>query len=134
MRPLQKNAADPQQSRDAKRDAKRRRDMELADMRALLTIPGARRVLRRIVDHCRPHQSMIPRGLVTDSHLLFHEAGFHDAGIFIMSEIRDADPMVWAQMEQEAALRFVADLAQATKSLNETRPDPANGSDSESED
>jgi hypothetical protein len=107
-----RNAADRKQVQDARRRNKIRRDLELSDIRTLLSLPEGRRVLWRFIHHFRPNANIFETGA-----LLPYRAGFHDAGIFIMSEIQQAKPEAMFLLWKEDAERRERDaLIQAGQS------------------
>lgn len=80
------NAADEKQVKEAARKERDKREDEINDMKAVLATPEGRRVMYRILEHCG-----ILKSIWTPSAEIHFRAGRQDAGLFLMSEIVQAD-------------------------------------------
>lgn len=81
-----KNAANKAQVKDSESKARRRRERELTDLEMVLQTPEGRRLLWRVLEHCKVFES-----IWHPSALIHHNAGKQDVGHFVMSEIVEAD-------------------------------------------
>lgn len=77
-------------------EAKRVRNSELEDMRALVKSPAGRRAMWRIMSRCGIYQ----RSFTGNSETFFRE-GRRDVGLFILEELEAASPEVIYQMQRE---------------------------------
>lgn len=118
-RALVRNAADPRQVKDAKKREKLRRDGELADMRAVLELPEGRRMLWRLMGHCKTFESVFDELATT----MAFKAGRQDVGHFVMVEILAADQTKFALMQAESLARENSDftVAEAVQQTAEGR-------------
>lgn len=105
-RALVRNAADKKQVGTAAKREKLRREQELADLRALLELPEARRFLWRLMAHCKTFGSVFSDA----RELTTYNAGRQDVGHFVMSEIVEADQAKLLVMMTESAAREKTDL------------------------
>jgi len=95
-RALVKNAADEGQVREAeKRERFTRRD-ELDDLRMVLETKQGRRLLWRLMTHCRVFESIYHA-----SALIHYNAGMQDVGHFLLAEITSASSGALMTMMQE---------------------------------
>ena len=79
---LVKNANDKEQVRNAVRKEQLSRDKELNDLRAILSTAEGRRVIWRLLGHCKVHGSIWEQ-----SARIHYNAGVQDVGHFIMAEV-----------------------------------------------
>jgi len=101
-----RNAADKKQVGTAAKREKLRREQELADLRALLELPEARRFLWRLMGHCKTFGSVFNEL----QHFTAYNAGRQDVGHFVMSEIVEADQAKLLTMMTESAASEKTDL------------------------
>lgn len=94
------NAADAEQVKRAGRKTRDRRADELADLRAVLATPAGRRVLWRVLEHCRVFESVWSEGAQIHAN-----AGRQDVGHFVMAEIEQADDEAIFRLMVEARQR-----------------------------
>lgn len=95
--PLNRNAADEEQVREAAKKVKFGRDRELSDLRAVLRTMEGRRLLWRLLGHCRVNGSVWE-----PSAKIHYNSGQQDVGHFVMSEIVEAGEEFLFQMMREA--------------------------------
>lgn len=82
------NTASEKQVATASRKAKRQREADLADLRAVAATPGGVRVLRRILERCGVYKlSYAPDAGAT----AFNE-GMRNIGLWILSEVEESAP------------------------------------------
>lgn len=81
-----KNAADPDQVKDAAARDKRVRDRELNDLRGVLSSREGRRLMWRIMEKCRSFESIFEA-----SAKIYYNSGRQDVGHYLMAEIAEAD-------------------------------------------
>lgn len=80
-----KNAADPKQVKRAANKEQFKKDNERSDLSKVLETPEGRRVMWRLLEHCKVF------GSVWDpSSRIHYYAGKQDVGHFLMAEIVDA--------------------------------------------
>lgn len=94
---LVRNAADEKQVRRGTRLAVRRRERELNDLRAVLALPVGRRVLWRVLTHCRVFAS-----IWDPSSRIHYQAGRQDVGHYLIAEIDEADSEAIFTLMREA--------------------------------
>lgn len=100
-RALVKNAADPKQVGIAKKREADDRELELADLRAVLMLPEGRRFLWRVLGKCQVFGSVFDQ---VPTQQAFN-SGRQDVGHFLMSEITEADDKQLLVMMQESQAR-----------------------------
>lgn len=93
-----RNAADPEQVRKAKQRETFTRDDELNDLRAVLSLPAGRRVLWRLLGQTKAFEDVYDDSATR----MAYNAGRQGFGHFIISEIGEAEPGAWIQMQREA--------------------------------
>lgn len=93
----QKNAADENQVKEARLTEKRIRERELGDLRYLLASAQGRRLIWRLLGHCKSFESVWE-----PSAKIHYNAGKQDVGHFLMAEIIAADENSFLQMMKEA--------------------------------
>jgi hypothetical protein len=91
------NASDVEQVTKADRRAKDARAMELNDLRAVLATKEGRRLLWRLLSHCKAFRSVFDENPLKMGHL----SGRQDVGHFIMHEIEKAKPDAFGTMMRE---------------------------------
>lgn len=96
-RALVKNAADEGQVKEAEQKARFHKDQEANDMRAVLDVPAGRRVLWRLLQHCRAMES-----IWEPSAKIHYNAGRQDVGHYLLSEIVSANEDAFLLMQKEA--------------------------------
>ena len=93
---LVKNAASERQVKKAKDKELSKRDLELNDLRSVLELPEGRRVMWRLMEHCRVFGS-----IWESSAKIHYKSGQQDIGHFIMAEIVDANEKYLFEMMKE---------------------------------
>lgn len=93
----QKNAANEDHVKQARLSEKLIRERELNDLRYLLQSPQGRRVVWRILSHCRVFES-----IWHPSALIHHNSGRQDVGHFLMSEVVAAEETALITMMKES--------------------------------
>lgn len=96
---LVKNAADPDQVKRAENRIINGRDKELDDIRFILSTPQGRRVYWRLLS-----QFGIFKTSFTGNSTTFFNEGQRNAGLFLLSELNDADPEAYVLMMKESKL------------------------------
>lgn len=97
MKHLVENAADEVEVSNAAETIKRKTLSEREDFRYILKSPQGRRVLWRILGHCKVFES-----IYHGSSLIHYNAGKQDVGHFLLSEIINTDEMALIKMMQES--------------------------------
>lgn len=110
---LVKNASDENQVKRADLKQRLRTTNEHEDMRAVLATPQGRRMLWRLLEHCKVFES-----IWHPSALIHHNSGRQDVGHYIMAKIAEADEARLFQMMQEAKSAERMER-QANEALNE---------------
>lgn len=90
------NAADKEQVKEARQKELRGRELELNDMKNVLSTPYGRRFVWRILGHCKVFES-----IYHGSSLIHYNSGKQDVGHYLLSEISDADQNALFKMMQE---------------------------------
>ncbi len=96
-RALVGNAADAGQVKAARKVERRERQEQLDDLRNALAHGHSRRVLWRIISHCRVFESIIG----SSSEMTSYNAGQQDIGHYIVAELEEANPRAILQMMEE---------------------------------
>lgn len=99
------NAGDAEQVGKAKRSQKFARDVELDDLKVLLSLPAGRRLLWRIMDRYMAFRSVFS----TDALIMARNSGWQDVGHWLMHEIEVAKPDAFLTMMQEHAPKVKED-------------------------
>lgn len=73
------------------------REKELDDVRAVLSTPGGRRFIARLLSHCS-----VSRSIWEPSAAIHRNAGIQEVGHYILSEVVAADSKVGSEMLVEA--------------------------------
>ena len=92
----QQSASDPKQVKQAKRKDKRNRDQILKDYREVLSIPAGRRLLYHILGMCGIYHVSF-----TGNSRHFFNDGMKQIGVWLLSEINDADEEAYIKMQSE---------------------------------
>lgn len=95
-RPLVRQTGDRQQVEKAEKQTKFNREQELADLVALLDEPAGRRMLWRMLTHCKTFES-----IWDPSSKVHYNSGKQDVGHFLLAEIMAAKPAAFTQMMTE---------------------------------
>ena len=93
---LVKNAADEKQVNKAVKKEEFSRDNQLNDLRKVLETSEGRRVMWRLMEHCKVFATVWE-----PSAKIHYNSGQQDIGHFIMSEIVDADEKYLFEMMKE---------------------------------
>lgn len=91
-----KNAADPEQVKNAVTKTNLKRDDELNDLRYLLTLPQFRRFVWRLLKFCKVFET-----IWSPSALIHYNSGQQDVGHFVTAEVVSADPEALVKMMVE---------------------------------
>jgi hypothetical protein len=91
-----RNASDPQQVKAAGKRAAWARRQELEDVRAVLALPGGRRLIWRLLERCRVFESIA----APTAETTYYNAGQQDVGHFLMAEVAAAQPAALTEMMQ----------------------------------
>ena len=94
-----RNAGDAEQVGKAKRGRKFERDVELDDLRTVLSIPAGRRFVWRILTRYGAFRSVF----APDALTMARNAGWQDVTHWLMAEIEAARPPAFLEMMQENA-------------------------------
>jgi len=101
---LQRNASDEEQIARAKRLEAKQRSEELADLKMILSTASGRRLLWRILDKGGLWKTVYhPTGSQMNINV-----GMQNAGLFMQSEIVEADEDAYFTMQREARQRLKA--------------------------
>lgn len=104
QKPLVSNAGDAEQVKKAKTREDRLRERELNDICAVLNIVEGRRLVWRLLGHCKIFESVFEQ-----SARIYYNAGIQDTGHFILAEVLAARQDALLQMMQEAQKQEKAD-------------------------
>lgn len=96
-----KNAANEQQIKDSMTKEERERELELADLRFLLSHPQGRRFIWRLLKHCRVFSSVFNHS----GSMTYYNSGIQDVGHFVQSEVVEAKKESYFEMMRENAER-----------------------------
>jgi hypothetical protein len=96
-RALVANASDEEQLEKARGKETRRAMREVDDLRAVLALPGGRRLLWRILERGR----MFNSGFESDTHRVQFNEGRREMATWILAEIVRAKPTAFIEMMQE---------------------------------
>lgn len=96
-KPYVKNAADPEQVREASGKANRGRDRELNDVRYLLSTMEGKRFIWRYLGICR----LFETSFRMSAEMAYFE-GIRSVGLKMMSDITEANPQAFIDMMKEA--------------------------------
>lgn len=91
------NAADEKQVSQSMTKEQRERELELADLRHILGSPQGRRVIWRILKHCRVFSSVFNHS----GSMTYYNAGMQDVGHFIQAEVIEAKKEAYFEMMRE---------------------------------
>lgn len=94
----QTNAASPKQVKKMVSHDERLRQRELDDLRVVMSSVHGRRLMWRLMAHCRTYQSALhPSG-----SQVYYNIGQQDIGHFLQAEITAADDKKFYEMQLEA--------------------------------
>ena len=110
-----RNGSDAKQVKGAESKIKLRAMREDADWAFVLSAPEGRRVLWRLLEHCKVFESVFDPHGSRQSYLI----GMQDVGHKIMADITARDSKAWMLMQQEAA--------QMAAEIEEPSPTPTDG-------
>lgn len=96
MKPYDAN--DPAAVAEAKKQAQYARDAQLDDIRAVLALPEGRRLVWRLLEHCKVFESTFTSN---GSQFAFNE-GARNVGLFMLAEVTAADAQVFVTMLKES--------------------------------
>ena len=91
------NAADPNSVKKQGQEEKRKRDLELADVKWLLSDARGRRFIWRylnkgkVFEHC-----------MTGNNTTFYNLGMRNIGLMILADVNEAHPEMYLKMMSEA--------------------------------
>lgn len=97
MKPLVKNAADEGQVRDAASKELRGRERELKDIRSVMSTAEGRRLIWRLLVHCRCFASV-----ADPIDKIQYNAGQQDVGHFLLAEVDESAPDLYDLMKKES--------------------------------
>lgn len=80
----------------ANKEKKLRREKELKDIKAILSMKEGKRFMWRLLAHCKTFES-----IWTPSAQIHYQAGQQDVGHFLMSEIEEADENLLFEMMKD---------------------------------
>lgn len=92
-----KNAADEDQVKKAGKDSKTAREIEVADLKSLLTDVRFRKFMWRVLGYTQ----MFKSPLDNNGSMQYYKIGQGDVGRFLVSEISDADSSAFVKMMGE---------------------------------
>jgi hypothetical protein len=96
-RALVKNASDEEQVKEARLHVRHKREVELDDLKAIVSMPEGRRFISRLLTKFK-----IAGRVWTPSAEIHRNAGIQEAGQFILGEVIQADRGLAAQLLSEA--------------------------------
>lgn len=114
-----KNAADPEQVKRAKLRDEWDAKNALIDLQGVLATPAGRRVMWRLLEHCKVFES-----IWHPSALIHANAGRQDVGHFIMAQIAQADERAFATMMMEASQ--AKNIAREADEVQREKKEPEN--------
>lgn len=97
MKDFVRNAADKKQVKDAERKEDRKRELQLNDLRKILSSVEGRRFIWRVLEHCRTFASVWEA-----SARIHYLSGKQDVGHFLMSEVVEAKEDAFTEMMIES--------------------------------
>lgn len=74
----------------------RKRQQELADLKAVMRLPEGRRFLRRMISRCKVFDDFEDTNAT-----IYRKAGMRSIGLELNLDIQAADQSVWLQIQQE---------------------------------
>jgi|TARA_Y100000310_G_scaffold171987_2_gene172114 hypothetical protein len=95
------DVGDDTQVKKRKTKAQLRREHEQEELRQLLSTPGGRYFLWRLLDYCKLFHTISSNNSI-DMALL---SGRRDAGLWVFAEIMETAPNTWTIMKEEANQR-----------------------------
>lgn len=120
-RPLVQNAADPKQVRHAKRQEKEAREIELEDLRIVLSTEAGRRFAWRVLTYCKVFADTFDESV----HRTAFNSGVQNVGHFVMGEITAAseDGLFLMMSENRARQQKLAGDAEAMRTKRHDEED-----------
>jgi hypothetical protein len=97
VKPLVRNAGDPEQVKSAGDVIEKRRFRELSDIAVMMAMPEGRRFAWRVLNQCG-----LLKSVWHPSAEIHYKAGQQDIGHWYLAEILEAQPTAFIQMLQEA--------------------------------
>lgn len=94
---LVKNAANQTQINEASKVEKRGRELEIQDLKNILSQAHGRRFVWRLLSHCKVFES-----IWHPSALIHANAGRQDVGHFVLAEVMAADEEAYIKMARES--------------------------------
>ena len=91
------NASDDKKVKEAKKSNKETRDIELNDLKVVLGTESGRRAIWRILERCGIYRSSF-----TGNSQTFMLEGERNIGLFLLTEIEEADQDAMFKMMKEA--------------------------------
>lgn len=96
------NVGDQKQVRKRKKKWQLKRETELEELKHILSTPGGRWLIWRILEKCGIYQTITN---VSNPYDMAHRAGMRDLGIWVLNEILEADPNSYTNIRNEAQKR-----------------------------
>lgn len=93
---LVKNAADPEQVKEAADKEKFKREHEIDDVRYILASQQGRRFIWKYLDFCG-----VFRTSFTGNSETFFKEGIRNVGLKILADLNEADPMAYVKILDE---------------------------------
>lgn len=115
-----KDYTDPKTVNKGKKKHKAQQEDEIADLQAVLNLPQGRRVLWRILEHSK----LLAHDMFTGNSTTFHNLGRRDEGLWLYTEIMEADPLRFMSMMME---QLGQDSTKLASMLNQLKEDENNG-------
>ena len=100
-RARRRDTSDPAQVGAQERTARERRRTEVGDLVQVLRTKEGRRLIWRILGECKVSQTVIDNPVTPNASLMFINAGMQNVGIWLQSQIADADQGAMLKMMQE---------------------------------
>jgi hypothetical protein len=97
MKSLVQNAADPTQVKEAEKKDKLERDLQIDDMKFILSTPQGRRLVWRYLEFCG-----IFRSIWHPSAEIHFNEGMRNVGLRLITDIEEANPDALVLMMKEA--------------------------------
>jgi hypothetical protein len=107
-RALVKNAADPRQVGNAAKKEKQARELELADLRELLSTESGRRFVWRVMGYCK-----FGSDIWDPSSRIHFLAGLQHVGNWLLAEVTAADEEAFFVMMRESQARSKKQMLEA---------------------
>lgn len=91
------DAGNEEQVRERKTKAQIQREQEMEDLKVILALPQARRVFARFLRFSRPLEPVVNNS----GSITYFQEGRRNVGLFLLSEIRQADSKAAAEIVSE---------------------------------